>query len=96
MNENEPVRVEVGNNYLMITKVGEIVFVTDATCTHEEADLSLGILSGTVITCPLHQAKFDLNNGLVLQGPNRTDPSTIPELKTYKVKIENDEILIDI
>ena len=80
----------------MVVKVGDGVVVTDSFCTHEEADLSLGVLSGAVIACPLHGAKFDLTNGEVVEGPNRTDPTTIPNLTTYKVKIENDDVLADI
>ena len=81
---------------LMVTKVGERIFITDTFCTHERADLSLGILSEASITCPLHQAKFDLRDGKVLEGPNGTEPNTIPSLRKYPAKVTNDEIWVDI
>ncbi|MHB2035911.1 MAG: Rieske (2Fe-2S) protein [Nitrososphaerales archaeon] len=52
----------------------------------------MGRLSDAVITCPLHQARFDLRNGGVLEGQNGTDPNTISSLRTYPVRVENDEI----
>ena len=88
--------MDVGDKYLMIVKEGSNVFVADSLCTHEEADLSLGILSGVVIACPLHGAKFDLRTGEVQEGPSGTDRTTIPNLRTYKVKIENDDVTADI
>lgn len=93
---DEPLRMDVQSVSLMLTRIGEKILVTDTLCTHEKADLSLGILSGVTITCPLHQAKFDLRDGKVLDGPNGTEPGTIPKLRTYLVKIENDEVWADI
>lgn len=95
VSEDEPLRLEVGSRPLMVTRIRGSIFVTDTLCTHEESDLSLG-MPDTVITCPLHQAKFDLRNGTVLEGSNGTDPSTISNLQTYSVKVENDEIWADI
>ena len=45
-------------------------FVTDSTCTHEEADLSLGMFSDGVVTCPLHRARFKVESGDVISGPD--------------------------
>ena len=96
LSETQPERFDIEGRALMVTKMAEMVLVTDVLCTHEEADLSMGILSETVITCPLHQAKFDLKNGTVLDGPNGTDPDTIPNLKTYSVVVRDGEVWADI
>ena len=96
VSENEPLRLEAKGRPLMLARIGGNIFVTDALCTHEEADLSLAMLLDVVITCPLHQAKFDLRNSIVLEGPNGTDPNTISNLRTYSVKVESDEIWADI
>lgn len=93
---DEPLRVDLDDKSLMVTRIGEEIFVTNTYCTHEKADLSLGIFSGTIVTCPLHQAKFDLRDGTVLEGPNGTEPDTIPKLRTFAVKVENDEVWADL
>ena len=80
---------------LMVTRVGEEIFVTDTFCTQEIADLSLGILSGAVITCQLHEAKFDLRDGS-FGGSEWNEPETIPKLRTFCLKTENDDVSVEI
>ncbi len=89
-------KFEVGNVNVLVARAGESFFAAETTCTHEEADLSLGILLGFTLTCPLHQAKFDIRNGEVLDGPNGTDPSSIRALGTYSTKVEGEELFVDL
>lgn len=89
-------RFEAGKVTLLIARTGDDFYATEASCTHEEADLSLGMLSGYFLTCPLHQAKFDVRNGKVLEGPNGSDIASIRQLGTFKIKVENEEVLVDI
>ena len=67
-----------------------IIHATDLICTHAEADLSTGFLSDEGIRCPLHLSVFNLENG---QPQNL--PAEIP-LKVYNVKIEQDEIYVEV
>jgi nitrite reductase/ring-hydroxylating ferredoxin subunit len=89
-------RFEVDNKLILLARAGEDFFATEASCTHEEADLSLGLLSEFRLTCPLHQAKFDIRSGEVLDGPNGTDPSSIRRLGTYPTKVEHGQVFVDI
>ena len=66
------------------------IYAHDGTCTHEEADLSNGFVLGDRVVCPLHLSQFDLKTGEAV-----TPPAT-ESLKTYKVKIENSEILVEV
>ncbi len=50
--------------------------------------LSEGSVEGTVVTCPLHGATFDLTTGDVT-GPPAGSP-----VKCYEVRVEGDEIQI--
>ena len=45
---NDTLRLEVGSRPLKVTRIGGNIFVTHALCPHEEADLSLGMLSDAV------------------------------------------------
>lgn len=65
-------------------------------CTHEQAGLAGGVLEGTIVTCPDHSAQFDVTSGRVLAGPDGDDPSTIPPEPAYKVKVEGDDILVEL
>ncbi len=78
-----------GNKIMLVKKDGKI-FALDRICTHAEADLSTGILSESGITCPLHLSVFNLENG----APQ--NPPAEKSLKTYNLKIEEDEIYLEV
>lgn len=94
--DGELYRFEVGERTLLVTRISGRVLVTAAICTHEEADLTLGIFQGKTITCPLHQARFDLESGNVLRGPDGSSAGSIKPLKVFDTKIENGEVFANI
>jgi naphthalene 1,2-dioxygenase ferredoxin component len=53
---------------LLADTPGGIVAVDDR-CPHMSAPLSLGRLEGCVVQCPLHEGRFDLCTGGVVQMP---------------------------
>lgn len=65
-------------------------FATDGYCTHEQQELADGLVIGTVIECPLHQGRFDIATGKALGAPVCID------LNTYPVKVENNDIFIEL
>ncbi len=75
---------------LLITNLGGKIYATDRMCTHEEADLSSGFLSGEGVRCPLHLSVFNLENGIP-QNP----PAEVP-IKTYNIKIDQSEIYVEV
>ncbi|GBC70695.1 Naphthalene 1,2-dioxygenase/salicylate 5-hydroxylase systems, ferredoxin component [Candidatus Calditenuaceae archaeon HR02] len=93
--EGEMIRVDLGGKEVLVARVGERVYVTDVWCTHEEGDLSLGLLEGDVVRCPLHGARFRIADGSVVEGPEGEPPEAIPSLKTYRVKVLGDEVYIE-
>ncbi len=96
ISEGELYRFEVGDRAFLVTRFGENYVVTQASCSHEEADLTLGILSRKSVTCPLHQAKFDLESGEVLIGPDGEAPDTISSLRVYSTLIRDNNLYADI
>jgi nitrite reductase/ring-hydroxylating ferredoxin subunit len=89
-------RFDIEDHPLIVAKVGEKYCVADCFCTHQEADLSLGIISDEIIECPLHHAKFNVTNGRVVAGPDETDTSSIKNLRTYETKVENGKVWADL
>ena len=53
-------------------------FAIDNMCTHEEASLAEGNVSGHEVTCPLHGAKFNVRTGEVLGPPAYDDVTSYP------------------
>ena len=66
------------------------LFAADPMCTHEDAELELGALRGTMVKCPLHGSWFDLRDGAVSD-----EPATEP-LKVYPVRVQDGVIEVQI
>jgi len=81
-----------GDKKILLARVGGQVFATDRICTHAYADLAMGIMNEEekTVTCPLHLSVFKLDTGA---------PQNLPAeqpLKTYKVKIRDNAIYIQL
>ncbi|HEX3847453.1 MAG TPA: MocE family 2Fe-2S type ferredoxin [Steroidobacteraceae bacterium] len=65
-------------------------FATDGLCTHEQAALTDGLVTGTVIECPKHNGRFDFTTGKAIRRPACID------LKTYAVKLDAGTVFVRI
>src|SRR5215472_5399016 len=88
LTEGEVLGVEIEGRSIALYDVEGGVFATDNICTHAYARLSDGWLDGELIECPLHAARFDVRTGKVL------DPPATEDLKTYPVRVTDDEIQV--
>jgi nitrite reductase/ring-hydroxylating ferredoxin subunit len=88
--ESGVIKVEKDDLALAVYKVEGEIFVTDDACTHGPGSLSEGYLDGHIIECDFHNGAFDIRTGEVA-----APPCMIP-LKTYKVVVEDDEVLIEV
>ena len=82
--------VSLADRNVLVAHTEDGVFVTDEMCTHEDARLCDGNLSGHLVKCPLHGSRFDLTTGEVLDDPAETN------LVIYPAVVENDSIYIDL
>jgi nitrite reductase/ring-hydroxylating ferredoxin subunit len=49
---------------------GQVKFYAiDRRCGHMNAPLEMGTLEGTILTCAMHCAQFDITTGEALSGP---------------------------
>jgi 3-phenylpropionate/trans-cinnamate dioxygenase ferredoxin subunit len=87
--EGKPVAIDHNGVTVCVARVGDEVFAIEDTCTHSEASLSEGEITGTKIECWLHGAEFDLRTGEAL-----TSPATAP-LKTFSVKRNGNQVVIN-
>ena len=90
LKEGIPVKLEKSGKTICVTRIGEEVFAIDDTCSHAEASLTEGEVSGFKIECWLHGAEFDLRTGQAL-----TLPATVA-LATYPVKIQANSVTVEI
>jgi len=84
----EMIAVEVDNEQVMLANVNGSIHAVDDVCSHAYATLSEGELIGEEVECPLHGGTFNVTTGEVL-GPPPDEP-----VRSYKVQIEGDDILV--
>ncbi|MBP1876322.1 Biphenyl dioxygenase ferredoxin subunit [Ensifer adhaerens] len=84
------IRIEEGDLILAVFNVNGAFYVTDDLCTHGPGSLSEGYLDGHTIECDFHNGAFDVRTGEVV-----TPPCMLP-VKTYRVVLENNDVLIEV
>ncbi len=77
--------------HVALYRVGDAIYATADTCTHGEASLTEeGMLTGKTVECTFHFGTFD-----VTTGEPTGMPCEIP-LKTYPVKVIDDQVCIEV
>jgi 3-phenylpropionate/trans-cinnamate dioxygenase ferredoxin subunit len=82
--------VEVADHDIALCNVDGEIYAIANVCTHDDGPLGEGYLLGDEIECPRHGARFNVRSGEV-----RILPAIIP-IPTFEVKIEGDDILVDV
>ena len=90
LEQNKPVRLEKDGQSICVARIGDEVFAIGDTCTHSDASLSEGEITGTHIECWLHGAEFDLRTGTAVTLP------AVEPVKSYPVHIVADSVTIEI
>ena len=80
---------DVDGDLVLVANVDGRIYATAGVCTHQYTDLSQGFLIGDTIMCALHQARFSLLDGEVL------DPPAELPLAVYPVRVEAGRVLVE-
>jgi len=78
-----------GKDVLVLNLDGSY-YAIDDTCTHMGASLTEGQLEGSTVICGWHGANFDCKSGKLEKFPAK-----INDLKSYKVVIESDDVILE-
>ncbi len=78
-----------GKDVLVLNLDGSY-YAIDDTCTHMGASLTEGQLKGSTVICGWHGANFDCKSGKLEKFPAK-----INDLKSYKVVIESDDVILE-
>jgi nitrite reductase/ring-hydroxylating ferredoxin subunit len=62
-------RVTRGDLDILVANTPQGIVAVDDRCPHMSAPLSIGGLDGCVVACPLHEGRFDLCSGDIVQMP---------------------------
>jgi nitrite reductase/ring-hydroxylating ferredoxin subunit len=61
--------VEIAGREVVICNCGGTFYAIDRRCGHMNAPLEMGTLEGSILTCAMHCAQFDVTTGEALSGP---------------------------
>ena len=66
-------RIDAASQRVLIANVSGTPLAIADTCTHEDASLSMGVLDGETVRCPLHGSRFCLRDGRAMDEPAEVD-----------------------
>jgi len=88
LEDGEIMLVEVGEERILVSKMGGSFYAVGELCTHALGPLSDGYVEGQQVECPWHGSRFDLQTG------EATNPPATKPLRHYAVRVEDDDILV--
>lgn len=99
-------KITIENEDIIIGKKNDRVFAFNNICPHKGASLSKGSLNGENIVCYMHGYEYDIFTGKLENMKSwKKDTTWIEQnpqwrysddLKTYKVHLDRDKILIEL
>ncbi len=83
--------VKVGDREIAIFNLGEHFLAIENRCPHKGGPLADGMVWGSAVVCPLHAWKLSIETGKGVTGP-----STGSCVKTYRTRVEDEIVLLDL
>ncbi|RFU48875.1 FAD-dependent oxidoreductase [Paraburkholderia sp. DHOC27] len=78
----------VGDDAVMIARVGDSFLAVDAACTHYHAPLTEGLIVGDTVRCPWHHACFNLRTGEAERAP------AFSPLACWSTSVQGDKVYV--
>ena len=90
----------VKDKQILVANIDGIFYAVDAICPHMNGYLPSGNLEKNEVVCPVHRARYDVITGKLVKNVDLLVKMATghgsKDLQTYLVKVESDDILIDI
>jgi nitrite reductase (NADH) small subunit len=79
----------VGEKMVCIANVGGTISAMDNVCLHRGGPMGQGMIEQGKIVCPWHGWQYDPKSGAVVHSP-------AARLKIYPIKVEGDDVLVEL
>ncbi len=87
--------VRAAGKDILLANVNGVFFAIARKCPHMGANLCRGKFVGSVVTCPVHGAAFDVTDGQVIKDPKLLFlKMKAKNAKTFSVKVVDDQVLV--
>lgn len=88
--EGEVKSFVVDNEMIAVFNINNEYYALKDQCSHMDLPLSDGFVDGDKVTCAYHGAEFEIKTGKELCLP------AVEPVESYTIKIEGDDIYIDL
>ena len=82
--------VQVKGCNIALFNLAGTIYAIDDVCSHEGGSLGEGALAGEIVTCPWHNAEFNVRTGEVL------GPPAAENVRSFAVKIQGNDVLVEV
>ena len=97
LKSGEKKKISLDGREILLVNINNSYYAIDNKCPHMGGSLVDGKLEGSNIVCPKHGSIFDVKTGKVtMSGKMFFINVKVKDLKSYPVKIEDSDILIEI
>lgn len=90
LQDGEKRQVTVGEKDVLLIRVNGKFHAVGAYCTHYQAPLVEGVLSGEHVVCPWHNAYFNITTG------DQQEPPGLDSLPCYLVRVEGEDVIVSV
>jgi NADPH-dependent 2,4-dienoyl-CoA reductase/sulfur reductase-like enzyme/nitrite reductase/ring-hydroxylating ferredoxin subunit len=88
LKEGVPAVVEVEEKKVLLVSSEGRIYACGNECSHYHGPLSDGLIAGHVVTCPWHNARFDIRDGQLVSPPG------LNGISSYETKVEGGNVWI--
>jgi NADPH-dependent 2,4-dienoyl-CoA reductase/sulfur reductase-like enzyme/nitrite reductase/ring-hydroxylating ferredoxin subunit len=86
LKEARPVAAVLEDRKLLLVRLEGKIYACGNECSHYKGPLTEGLLAGHIVTCPWHNARFDVRDGRMVSPPALND------IPSYEVKLEAGQV----
>jgi apoptosis-inducing factor 3 len=80
--------IEVGGIKILLTRLNGEFFAIGGECAHYGGPLAEGVLCGEHVTCPWHQARFNVKTG------DLVDPPALDAMTRFDTRVDGDNVAV--
>lgn len=81
---------EINGRRILVANVAGEFYAMGARCNHMGGHLERGTLEGNVVTCPLHNSKWDVKTGQLVYFTRHLPPEQV-----FKVAVEGEDVMVE-
>ncbi len=88
LKDGEMKEVEIEGLKILLTRLEGRFFAVGGECSHYGGPLAEGVLSGEEVTCPWHQARFQVKTG------DLVNPPALDPLAPFETRVKGDQVIV--